>query len=226
MRYLVILTLIGLLVTGNSHAQSAGLVGLEKARETVQEDYGLKAYLAVAKEDLSICTNDQCRTTAGDLLQKRYLGEKKCDRGKTDSERKICQALQQNTCATLSDTNDQTICQAILSGDVAAVPSVASAEQRNGSTVLDAVRALAVIAGYRSGLKGCQKYFDAYAKESTPEQRFFVCRMIFSPDPQATLEQVEQALALFELAKADKKYCDQIADPGLYQACTNLSASE
>ncbi|MBF0485614.1 MAG: hypothetical protein HQL16_03765 [Candidatus Omnitrophica bacterium] len=177
----------------------------------------LKAYVAVAKDDVSFCTGRVCKDRAERILQFRNFGEGKCSQV-VENMRDHCEKFKSHSCAAFAEPNEQEMCQGRFPGSVDALSTVQ--KNYNMESLEELAMSFSVILGYQKHDSGaCEKLVTKYISSKKPE--YFSCSILFSSDPQRAFEKIEADFKLVDLARKrnDSEICKQIKDLAVMQEC-------
>lgn len=181
----------------------------------------LWVYVTAAREDLSLCKDDDCAQAVQEVLNFRYMGEGRCSECK-ESAREACNFFKAGDCASIKDVIKRDYCNILMSGSVEQMKEL-SKEWGPEADMQDLAATFGIISGYRShNDKDCSKYVLNFIGSDRPS--FYSCDILFSPDPQASYNRLAAAAQLLDRAGSenDPALCDQIRDLGFSQRCRRL----
>ncbi len=194
-----------------------------KTQMSVVVNLGFRQYLAIAEDDLSLCDTSDCRSSAQGLLDYRYVAEGRCDSCKDDSAKEVCRALKNNNCNTLKTTRNKAICNELLTYSETSIDSlwhsVGKAERASRG---DVAEILGVYWGFKNrNYLDCQRFLNS---KDLPLKVHFMCKILFATNPSEELEKTLRDLALFNIARNEKKttYCDSIKNQKIKNACLDV----
>jgi xanthosine utilization system XapX-like protein len=177
-------------------------------------------YIAVAKDDISLCEEDrECSVVVEDHFKERYSGQGRC----FEIEPEIldfCKAVQKNDCTRLDEYLGG-ICRAFFALDVDALLEV---KLKNYPADEFPKEELALQIGFFQGYRqnkyeACQDVIVEHIKAD--DLRYYACKVLFASDVDVTSKEIAHDFSLLKTAQAaqDAEQCANILDPDMQNDC-------
>ncbi|MCF7888085.1 MAG: hypothetical protein K9L76_02275 [Candidatus Omnitrophica bacterium] len=174
----------------------------------------LNTYLALRREDSSVCNTRDCQDSIQNLLPFRYMAEGRCQEIKDKAQKELCFALQKRDCASLSNPlND--FCKGLVDKNIDLLNRISNGRdfsQVAGGVMSsdDIMEITAVYYGFENySIIACERFLQ---KENLPLSLKLSCSIMFSEKPRQKIDDVIDDLAFFNLSrkKNDLDFCDLI----------------
>lgn len=189
--------------------------------------YGfLMGYQAIRDESLAVCKSVSspeaatvCKGIANEYMGDRYLSEGRCDKLKNADDKKICVALSEGNCASLSGP-DQDTCYAYERGDLKLLIKAFGAKNKKEMSLENASILLSLVSGYRHySVPACERF-----ARNLPLSRSLSCEILFSSEREP-VEMILRDVALLWISKdnKDESICAKINIKAIKNCCHNPS---
>ncbi|MCF7870313.1 MAG: hypothetical protein K9M01_04265 [Candidatus Omnitrophica bacterium] len=174
----------------------------------------LNIYLALRRQNSSVCKRQDCRDSFKNLLPFRYMAEGRCQEIKNKLQKKLCLALQEKNCSNFAEPLNN-FCRSFLNKDVNLLKKIGGNREfsrRTGGSMSkeDILEMLAVYYGFKDySIIACEKFLQ---KENLPLSLKLSCSIIFSEKPRQQIDDIMDDLAFFNLSrkKNNLDFCDSI----------------
>lgn len=185
----------------------------------------LNSYLALRREDSSICNTQDCQNSMQNLLPFRYMAEGRCQKIKDRYQKELCFALQKSDCASLSNPlND--FCKGLVDKDIDLLDRISDGRdfsQVTGGVMSsdDVMEATAVYYGFKSySTIACGRFLQG---KELPLSLQLSCSVMLAEKPKKQVDSIMKDLAFFNLSRKNKDLdlCNSIDNYLVKDKCQN-----